>query len=70
MRYSERLEWRAASRTLLIVSRKIESENYLFAVRDSGPRLNPEHVDCVFDPFRTTKPGGTGMGLAFDYRSS
>lgn len=35
-------------------------------VADSGPGIEPEHIDAIFDPFFTTKrPGeGTGLGLA------
>jgi signal transduction histidine kinase len=34
------------------------------AVRDSGPGLNPESLERLFDPFYTTKAGGMGMGLS------
>jgi signal transduction histidine kinase len=52
------------SRELLIGSRKDASTGVLVTVRDSGPGLNPESFDHLFDPFYTTKPGGMGMGLS------
>ena len=36
----------------------------LITVRDSGPGLDPQIVDRLFEPFYTTKPEGLGMGLA------
>jgi len=35
-----------------------------FTIRDNGPGVSPEIVQNLFDPFVTTKPNGTGLGLA------
>jgi C4-dicarboxylate-specific signal transduction histidine kinase len=51
-------------RKLLIGTAKDGLTRVLVTVRDSGPGLNPESYDRVFDTFYTTKPGGLGMGLS------
>jgi two-component system, NtrC family, nitrogen regulation sensor histidine kinase GlnL len=33
-------------------------------VTDNGPGIDPDLMPHLFDPFVTTKPGGTGLGLA------
>ncbi|MBI3676167.1 MAG: PAS domain-containing protein [Proteobacteria bacterium] len=33
-------------------------------VRDNGPGVRPDLMPYIFDPFVTTKPGGSGLGLA------
>ena len=32
--------------------------------RDRGPGIPPDHIKQIFESFRTTKAGGTGLGLA------
>ena len=51
------------SRELLISSGKDASGGVFVAVQDSGPGLNPDGFDRLFDAFYTTKTGGMGMGL-------
>src|SRR5262249_17317335 len=51
-------------RELLVSSKRDDSQGILVLVRDSGPGLDPEGLDHLFDAFFTTKPHGLGMGLA------
>jgi two-component system sensor histidine kinase PilS (NtrC family) len=34
------------------------------AIRDQGPGIPPDRIDRIFEPFYSTKTGGTGLGLA------
>jgi signal transduction histidine kinase len=51
-------------RELWVSSEKVEAKDVLIAVRDSGPGLDPNSLDRLFEAFYTTKPHGLGMGLA------
>ncbi len=37
------------------------------ALRDAGTGIPEEHLPKIFDPYFTTKPGGSGLGLATSY---
>jgi PAS domain S-box-containing protein len=50
-------------RKLLIRSARNSGE-VLVQVQDSGPGIKPEDADHIFEPFFSTKPEGTGMGLS------
>jgi signal transduction histidine kinase len=39
------------------------------SVTDSGPGLDPQVVEQIFQPFVTTKPAGTGLGLSIVHRT-
>jgi C4-dicarboxylate-specific signal transduction histidine kinase len=54
----------AGPRELLISTELTEANGVLVAVRDSGPGIDPEHVERVFEAFYTTKSSGVGMGLS------
>ena len=38
------------------------------SVHDHGPGLNDEQRQRIFEPFYTTKPTGTGLGMAIAQR--
>src|SRR4029077_20223054 len=48
----------------LLISTKQDHTGVLVAVRDSGPGIDPSHLERVFDAFHTTKSSGMGMGLS------
>jgi signal transduction histidine kinase len=52
------------ARELFIGTEQSPTNGVLVAVRDSGPGLDPAHVERIFKSFYTTKPNGTGMGLS------
>jgi signal transduction histidine kinase len=49
---------------LTIKSRQAENGQLLISVSDTGVGLPPQQADQIFNPFFTTKPHGTGMGLS------
>ena len=51
-------------RELLISTETEASGGVVVAVRDSGPGLDPQSMDRLFEAFYTTKSSGMGMGLA------
>jgi len=53
----------AAPRDLLI-STEQDHTGVFVAVHDSGPGIDPLHIERVFDAFYTTKSSGMGMGLS------
>jgi signal transduction histidine kinase len=46
------------------VAARHEGERVVLAVSDTGVGIPPQHVERIFDHFFTTKPSGTGLGLA------
>lgn len=58
------LQASSADSSVEVVSRQPTSEIWEVSVRDHGPGIPPEIRDRVFRPYFTTKPDGTGIGLA------
>jgi PAS domain S-box-containing protein len=55
---------RDASGDLTIISELTDDGHLLISVSDTGVGVPADKVDQIFDTFFTTKPQGTGMGLA------
>jgi signal transduction histidine kinase len=51
------------TRELAIKSQRMENDQLLVSVSDSGVGLPPQQADQIFNAFFTTKSHGTGMGL-------
>lgn len=58
----------AIEETLQLVEGRPVSKSVIFSVRDSGPGITPDRLKTLFEPFKTTKSGGTGLGLALSKR--
>ncbi|WP_342238705.1 sensor histidine kinase [Inquilinus sp. OTU3971] len=54
----------AGARELLVSTGRTETGDVRVTVRDSGPGVDPDSVNRLFEAFYTTKPSGTGIGLA------
>jgi len=51
-------------RELTVVSGIQDASDVVVEVQDTGPGLDPDQFDRLFQSFYTTKPEGIGMGLA------
>ncbi len=49
---------------VVVISMTQEPGQLRLDIEDSGPGLTPEQEERLFEAFYTTKPGGTGLGLA------
>jgi signal transduction histidine kinase len=54
----------AGARELLISTERNQKNDAVVIVRDSGPGIDPESLERVFEAFYTTKSSGMGMGLS------
>jgi two-component system sensor histidine kinase PilS (NtrC family) len=52
----------------LLVSTEIAADRYNIAFSDNGRGMNDADQRRLFQPFRTSFPSGTGLGMAISYR--
>jgi signal transduction histidine kinase len=51
-------------RVLQVSSARHGDDKIILSIEDSGPGIDPKHVENIFDAFVTTKSHGMGLGLA------
>jgi two-component system sensor histidine kinase FlrB len=54
----------AAPDVIVTLQAKLRGDRVEFTVRDNGPGIAPSLQSKVFEPFFSTRPAGTGLGLA------
>ena len=54
----------AAPDVVVTLQAKLRGDRVEFTVRDNGPGIAPSIQSRVFEPFFSTRPAGTGLGLA------
>lgn len=64
-----RVSVRAVEQDQLPSGVPFENGAFEIVVSDTGPGIHPDVRERLFEPFSTTKPGGTGLGLAVTYRA-
>jgi len=48
----------------VIVSTQVEdNKDVILSVSDTGPGIEPDQLNTIFDSYKTTKEGGLGIGL-------
>jgi signal transduction histidine kinase len=55
---------RVEIRELRLRTESRDHDGAIISVMDTGPGVDPEKLDSIFDAFVTTKPQGLGLGLA------
>lgn len=52
----------------LVLSTKDRDQYVLLKIRDNGSGIEEKNLKRIFEPFHTTKPKGTGLGLAVTHK--
>ena len=52
------------------IAGRFMNEKLIIKVSDTGPGIPSEQMQNLFKPFYSTKPGGTGLGLATAYKAA
>lgn len=58
------IEAMGEGRGLLQITTERALHKLVVSIRDNGYGISPDHLDKLFEPYFTSKPGGMGLGLA------
>ncbi len=53
----------SSPQSAVVLRTRVEGGRAIVTIADRGPGIDPAHLPHVFDPYFTTKRGGTGLGL-------
>ncbi|HSP44315.1 MAG TPA: ATP-binding protein, partial [Luteolibacter sp.] len=52
-----------ASGGRITIRSRANDYEYVISIEDNGVGISPEHMGAIFEPYRTTKSSGSGLGL-------
>lgn len=47
----------------ITIRTRFNDYEYVISIEDNGTGISPEHMGAIFEPYLTTKPSGSGLGL-------
>jgi len=47
----------------IAIRSRVNDYEYVISIEDNGIGISPEHMGAIFEPYRTTKSSGSGLGL-------
>jgi len=47
----------------ITIRTRMNDYEYVISIEDNGTGISPEHMGALFEPYRTTKTSGSGLGL-------
>jgi PAS domain S-box-containing protein len=47
----------------IVIRTRSNDYEFTISIEDNGSGISPEHMGALFEPYRTTKPSGSGLGL-------
>lgn len=52
-----------ADHGIIAISTHADEFQFILSIQDNGSGISPEHMGAIFEPYRSTKPSGSGLGL-------
>ena len=47
----------------ITIRTRVNDYEFIISIQDNGTGISPEHMGAIFEPYRTTKSSGSGLGL-------
>jgi signal transduction histidine kinase len=47
----------------ITIRTRVNDYETVISIEDNGTGISPEHMGAIFEPYLTTKPSGSGLGL-------